>query len=89
MRNEKNIVRHELIGLYCEVAGSRNKSLVGISGRIIDETMKTLLIGQSRKRVAKRGSRFRISLGNKQVIVDGDMLAARPEDRIKKKFRKW
>jgi len=33
-----NIIHHELIGLETKVAASSNMSLIGIEGRIIDET---------------------------------------------------
>ena len=89
MRNAGNILRHELIGLDCEVVGAKNSSLAGIKGKILDETMKTLVIGEKRKRVPKQDSRFKVMLGEKKLIIDGSLLVARPEDRIKKKFKKW
>ncbi|MBI4170928.1 MAG: ribonuclease P protein subunit [Candidatus Aenigmarchaeota archaeon] len=90
MRSERNILRHEIIGLQCEVVNAKNKSLVGIRGRIVDETMKTLVIDENkRKRIAKQGTRFQIALGGKRLIINGDLLVARPEDRIKKKLKKW
>ena len=90
MRNERNILRHELIGLECKVVSSGNKSLVGLAGRIADETMKTLVLDrEKRRRIPKQGTVFRIAVGKRSVIINGDMLVARPEDRIKKKFKKW
>ncbi|MBI3190552.1 ribonuclease P protein subunit [archaeon] len=87
MRNEKNILVHELIGLECEVVNARNKSSVGIKGKITDETMKTVAIND--KMIFKKGTVFRIKVGDKKVDVDGDFLTSRPEDRIKKKMKKW
>ncbi len=90
MRNERNILRHEIIGLQCEVVDAKNRSLVGITGRVVDETMKTFVIDEDkRKRIAKQGTTFKIALGGKKLIVNGGILVARPEDRIKKKFKKW
>ncbi|MBI2579184.1 MAG: ribonuclease P protein subunit [Candidatus Aenigmarchaeota archaeon] len=91
MRNAKNILRHELIGLECEVVRARNPQNTGIKGRIVDETMKTLVLKKENetKRIVKSGSVFRIDVGNQKVDVEGSHLVARPEDRIKKKFRKW
>ncbi len=87
MRNVKNILRHELIGLQCEVVRSSNKSQVGIKGLIEDETLKTLVIDG--KRVFKKGSVFSIKVAGQSVDVDGDYLLSRPEDRIKKKIKRW
>jgi len=87
VRSVKNIVQHELIGLECEVIDAMNKSQIGIKGRVTDETLKTLVINS--KRIFKRGSRFCFRLNNENINVDGNQLIARPEDRIKKKIKKW
>ncbi|MFA4819721.1 MAG: ribonuclease P protein component 1 [Candidatus Aenigmatarchaeota archaeon] len=87
MRNPSNILRHELIGLKCRVTDSKNKSQIGIEGKIIDETIKTIVIGD--KRVQKKDAVFMVSLSGKNVYIDGNAIIARPEDRIKKKIKKW
>lgn len=87
MRDAKNILRHELIGLECTVVSAENRSQAGISGTIEDETLKTLVVGG--KKVFKKGSVFRVKLESQTVEIDGDQLLTRPEDRIKKKLRKW
>ncbi len=91
MRTWKNILQHELIGLECRVVGAANESQTGIRGRIIDETMKTIVIdaGGEKKVIQKKGSVFRVRLGGKDVDISGDFIIARPEDRIKKIIRKW
>ena len=91
MRNSKNILQHELIGLKCKVVGSENKSQVGVQGKVIDETMKTLIVEskQTRKRIAKAGSKFKIWLPKSVVEIDGNAILARPEDRIKKIVHRW
>ena len=87
VRNVKNILLHELIGLHCEVIDSKNKSQIGINGEIDNETMKMISINN--KNVYKKGSIFRINLDGKKLDIDGDYLVGRPEDRIKKKVKKW
>jgi len=87
MRTKRNILRHEFIGLKCEVVSSKNKSNVGVKGKIKDETLKTVVIGD--KRIAKKDTIFRMTLEKDIVDVDGNCLLARPEDRIKKKIKKW
>lgn len=90
MRNPKNILRHELIGLPCEVIVAQNASQIGIRGRIVDETMKMIMIRDGEKKsIQKNGSVFRVDLGKQKVDINGNNLVARPEDRIKKKFKKW
>ena len=87
MRNPKNILQHELIGMHCKVISSQNRYQIGIKGKIIDETLKTILIksGNERKNIQKKGTIFRITLSDKKIDVDGNFLLARPEDRIKQK----
>ncbi len=87
MQTAKNILLHELIGLQCEVVNAKNKAQIGLRGKIIDETMKTVTING--KRVFKCGSIFRLAVTGKKIDVDGNYLLARPEDRIKKKLKKW
>ena len=91
MRTPKNILMHEFIGLHCRVVQSKTKSYIGLEGRIIDETMKSLILKTvaSRKIVMKKSTVFRMDLGQQKVDVDGNIVIARPEDRIKKKFKKW
>ena len=87
MRNPSNILRHELIGLECKITASKNKSQIGIEGKIVDETLKSIVIDG--KKILKKDTTFMLKLGGKNVHIDGNFIIARPEDRIKKKIRKW
>ena len=91
MRTVKNILRHELIGLSCEIIKTSNKSQIGIKGRIVDETLKVIEIktSEGKKMVAKKNTIFRITIDDKKIDIEGNFIAYRPEDRIKKKFTKW
>jgi len=92
MITSKNIFRHELIGLYLEVVESPNSFLIGISGKIIDESKKTISVeteNNSIKIIPKDVSTFHIFLPNGELVeIDGKILVNRPEDRIKKKYKK-
>ena len=91
MRTAKNILMHEFIGLQCTIIGSKNKHHIGTEGKIINETMKTIILKTKtgKKSIIKKDSVFRMDLGKQKVDVDGNYMAVRPEDRIKKKFKKW
>jgi ribonuclease P protein subunit POP4 len=92
MISARNLIRHELIGLYVEVAKSSNMSQKGIKGMIVDETKNTLTIeaGNGLKRIQKKGSEFIFKIPDgRKVKVDGKKIIARPEDRIKLKVKKW
>jgi ribonuclease P protein subunit POP4 len=73
----ETLVRHELCGLHVEVADAPNPDLVGIAGRVVSETTKTLVVrvapeaqreggeaaGDSgEKQVPKRGTAFVFAL---------------------------
>lgn len=88
----KNLILHELIGLDVQILGSTNKSCVGISGKVVDETKNVISIKTSKgdKKIQKDGTMFMFTLPDqKNVKVDGSLLVARPEERIKIKLRKW
>ncbi len=85
-------MRHELIGLNVSVVRSRNRTLVGLRGQVVDETRNTMVIQsrKSRKRLVKNISSFRFKLPDGTVLeVEGSRLVARPEDRIKMRLRRW
>ncbi len=84
---KRNLLQHELIGLDVEVIKSSDPSVVGKSGRIVDESRNMLVIedGGKLKRIQKSTTVFRVSLPNGEKInVNGRKLVSSPEDRIKK-----
>jgi ribonuclease P protein subunit POP4 len=86
MYNNRNIVLHELIGLYAEVIGSRDKSQVGIRGKVVDETknMLTISTNDGQIRISKKISRFKFIADETIFIVDGKEIAFRPYERLEK-----
>ena len=90
MITQKNLIHHEFIGLNVNVCGEKNKSL-NLCGVVIDETKNTFKIeseGQE-KLIPKNGSIFTFEIpSGEKVEVIGDILSIRPEDRIKKRFKK-
>jgi ribonuclease P protein subunit POP4 len=88
----ENILRHELVGLDVKVNKSSNKQLVGLKGRVVDETRNMLIIfnGEERKAVPKDISTFHFSLPNGTIVeVDGKMIVGRPENRVKMRVKAW
>ena len=74
-----------------EVLQDSNPSNVKLRGKVVDETMKTLVIQSAGlKRIAKKDAVFKFSLDGVAVKVEGKYLIGRPEDRVKKQNkRKW
>ena len=87
-----NIARHELIGLDARVSKSLNKQLLGLRGRIIDETRNTLTLKQDSDQIIipKDVVHLRLRLPKGEVAeIDGRATTVRPEDRIKMRLRRW
>ena len=64
----------------------------GLNGVVVDESRQTLTIKTSKgeKKIPKDICVFVFKLPDgKKVKVDGELLVSRPEDRVKKKFKKW
>jgi ribonuclease P protein subunit POP4 len=93
MITPQNIFRHELVGLNVEVVKSSHEGFTGIKGEVIDETKNTVKVEDvtgCEKIIPKSVVTFQFTLpDNKVVEIDGSIIVARPEDRIKKKFRKF
>jgi len=88
---KSNVVFHELIGLDVEVVEYPDSKLVGLKGRVLDETYKTLLI-ETRNgrmvRVLKEHGIFRFTTPQGlRVVVKGFSILDRPEDRLKNLVR--
>lgn len=78
---------HELIGLEVELLASPNLSEIGIEGRVFYETKNMLLIRNPRGdvRVPKENRLFLFRLpSGRGIVVLGDKLVGRPEERVKR-----
>ena len=88
----QNILRHELIGLTVKLSDAKNPAIKGVRGAVVDETKNTLKILSSRGplMIPKNIATFRFNLPDGvQVDVDGRRLAARPENRLKTRVKRW
>lgn len=87
----KNLIHHELIGLPVEIVASANQNQIGLKGKIVDETRNMFMIEKEDHRIkntAKEGVTFVFTLsdlGHTEVKVNGNLLLARPENRIQKR----
>ena len=80
-------IRDEFIGEQVEIVRSNSRQLLGLTGKIVDESRETfkLLVDKKNfkefKIIMKRGQTFKI--GN--FLVEGNKIMKKPEDRIKLK----
>ena len=79
-----NIRSHEFIGLDTEITRSTNPQVIGLNGRIINETksMFTINTENGMRSVAKSTSEWKFSIQNKDIIINGNKISKRPFDRI-------
>lgn len=78
------MLARDWIGLMVEVIESPNVFEKGLKGIVMDETMKTLRIRTEKgiKVVAKGKRKFAVTVEGQRYLVDGDLIAFRPEERI-------
>lgn len=89
MQKTKDLPRLELIGKELEVTDADNPSLIGIKGKVIDETKNMLTIEKNNetKKLVKKQVTIKLNIKGKTIIIKGDVLQGRPEERLKKKIR--
>lgn len=79
-----NITSHEFIGLDTEIIQSTNPQVVGLNGRIINETKSMFTINTEKglKLIAKSTNNWKFSIKGQDIVVDGSKITKRPFDRI-------
>ena len=86
-----SIVQHEFIGLETKVVKSSNPDLLGITGKVVDETRNTFTILHDNKEkvVVKEIAVFDFALPDGTIVeMDGKVIMGRSEDRLKKRPRR-
>jgi ribonuclease P protein subunit POP4 len=75
MLTPETLTRHELVGLPVRVADAANPDLVGSSGRVVEETMRTLVVrnGARERRIPKRDSTLEFRLDAAPSLDADDM----------------
>jgi len=83
---EKQLARDELIGLKVKIINCTDPSWNDKEGIIIDETKNILKISIDNKvkMIAKKTASFEFIYKGQKVIINGDKINYRPENRIKK-----
>jgi len=72
-RTPETLTRHELIGLPLRVVDAASADFVGLSGRVVSETMQTIVVSSESgdKRVPKAESVFEIALSEESTDDQG------------------
>lgn len=88
MITKQNLLYSTFIGLPVEITGSSQRSMVGLSGTIVDETKNLILIEKAdgkEVKIPKASSTFRFTTEDGQKAdLKGADIAFRPHERPKK-----
>lgn len=71
-----------------EVIGSRDPSLVGVTGMIVEETRRTLRVRTIGGEVTLPKNVIKFTIDSEEVEIDGASVTQRPEDRINRRYRR-
>ncbi|MDP6326748.1 MAG: ribonuclease P protein subunit [Candidatus Thalassarchaeaceae archaeon] len=69
-----------------EVTDSTDPTLVGISGTVVDETRRTILVNTGGNEVTLAKNTIRFTIEDEEI--DGTLVGQRPEERIGKAYRR-
>ena len=70
------------------VVRSRDPSLMGVSGMIVEETRRTLRVRTLSGEVTLPKDVITFTIDSEEVEIDGATVAQRPEDRINRRYRR-
>jgi ribonuclease P protein subunit POP4 len=88
MIDAKNLLYSTFIGLHVEIANSSQRRLVGLKGKVVDETKNLIIIEKAdgtEAKLPKVSCTFRFTLDNgTKSEVDGSKITFRPHERAKK-----
>ena len=68
-----------------EVIDSTDPTLIGISGVVMDETKRTIIIQTSNNEITMAKDTIRFTIGEEEI--NGSTVGQRPEERIGKRYR--
>ena len=92
MTVKPSLVQQEFIGLKAKVVRSSNLDMMGITGKVVDETRNTFIISNNdgeKKVIIKDTAVFEFVIADGTIVeIDGKVIMGRPEDRIKKRPRR-
>ena len=84
MITPENLFMHELIGLEATIMKSNNAQIIGISGKVVDETKSMLFLNTINgiKKLPKENTEWKFSFDKNESIVNGNLLTKRPQERL-------
>jgi RNase P/RNase MRP subunit p29 len=89
MMSDNNSQNLPWLGRQLTVVESTDSSLLGRSGLVVDETMRTVAIDEvgSENRITLAKAAIKFQLDDEEFVIDGGQMEIRPEDRINRRFK--
>jgi RNase P/RNase MRP subunit p29 len=89
MMSDNNSQNLPWLGRQLTVVESTDSSLLGRSGLVVDETMRTVAIDEvgSENRITLAKAAIKFLLDDEEFVIDGGQMEIRPEDRINRRFK--
>jgi ribonuclease P protein subunit POP4 len=78
----KDLLRSEFIGNQIKIIEAKNSSLIGLTGKVINESKNMLTIDTGSKTKSLIKNQITFIFKGKKVV--GKSISSRPEERIKK-----
>ena len=84
MNSPENILASEFIGLRAKIVESSNTQIVGLEGKIIDETKSTFALEtkHGQKIIPKKYSKWSFFFDDKTMSVSGNEISKRSHERM-------
>ena len=76
------------IGHELTVCESKDATLVGRHGLVVDESRNTISLLEGERTLVLNKNSITFTIGGSDVAIDGAMVGQRPEDRIHRNYRK-
>ena len=70
------------------VVASSDPSLVGISGQVLEETRRTIIVQSETGEKALAKTVIQFTLDSEKDVIDGAAVTQRPENRVNRKYRR-
>lgn len=71
-----------------KVVESRDPTLVGVTGLVVEETRRTLRVRTLSGEITLPKDVITFTIDSGSVVIDGSAVTQRPEDRINRRYRR-
>ena len=86
----KNLLRNSLVGYDIKVITHTDPSLIGLAGKLIDETRNMLILETDKiVKIQKLGGRYQFILDDMKITINGRLIQHLPKRRRRKTHRVW